>query len=99
MPPIVQVTKIAELKALQQHVTKMRECQCRTTQLKEFQDIGEQLSLKAVNALQAVQESRREVTATIVEHLLEQDVEDCMGISDKIKAQVEEVQQQYEEPR
>ena len=36
------------------------------------------------------------MTAKIVEHQYEQDVADCMGISNKAKAQVEEFKQQYE---
>ena len=63
----------------------------------EFQGIVDQLSLKEVNALQAVQESHKEVTANIVEHPSNQDVEDYMGIIDKVKDQVEEVKQQYED--
>ena len=57
MPLVVQVTKEVELKELQQNVLKAQTCQHQcTTQLEEFQDIGEKLSLKAVTALQTVQE-------------------------------------------
>ena len=58
MNQVLQVTKETMLKALQQHVTKEREPQqLRTMELKEFQDIDEKLELKAVNAVQIVQDS------------------------------------------
>ena len=94
----MQITKEMNLKALQQRETKEREHhQHRTTQLDEFQDISEQFVLKALNGLQAVQESRKEVTAKIFKHPCEQDVADCMEINDKTKVQVEEFKQQYED--
>ena len=67
-----------------------------TNQLVEFQENGTHLSLKAVTALQAVHESQREVNAKIVEYILEKDVTDCKEISEKMKEQVEEFKQQYE---
>ena len=55
----------------------------------ELEDIGEQLALKEVNALQAVHESWKEVISNIVEYPSKQDVEDCMGINKNVKAQDE----------
>ena len=92
MPPIVQVTKAVELKVLQQRETKEREHhQCRTTQLDESQVFGEHFTLKAVNVLQATQDSQKEVNAKLVEHPYEQDVEECTMISKNTKDAVEEV--------
>ena len=52
MSLIIQATKAAELKELQHHIMKVQECHHhRITQLEEFQDVGEQLSLKSVNTL------------------------------------------------
>ena len=64
--------------------------QCCTTQLEEFQDVDEKLSLNEVTAVQAVHESQKEVTNNIIEHSYQHDVEECMGIRDKVKAQVKE---------
>ena len=60
LPPVVQITKSAQLKELQQSVVKAWEHQQRrSTQLDEFQDIGVQLSVYEVATLQAVQEGRK----------------------------------------
>ena len=49
---MLQVTKVTELKDLQQCVTKAREQQKhRTMQLEELQNISEELALKVVDAL------------------------------------------------
>ena len=66
-------------------------------QLEEFQDIDEKLVLKEVNALQEVQEIHKEVITNTVDHPSQQDVVDCIEISDRVKVQVEEVKQLYED--
>ena len=53
--------------------------------------------MKVVNALQEVQESQKKVTANIFEYPYELDVDEFIGISDKVKAPVEEVKLQYED--
>ena len=71
MPPVVQVTKVVELKALQQRVAKSRDHHQRhTSQLDEFQYVGAQLLVKAVSVMQEVQEGRKDVTTKIDEHPL-----------------------------
>ena len=55
MPPILHITRSAKLKELQKRVRKVRERQQRRSeQLDQFQDIGAQLSVKVVFALQVV---------------------------------------------
>ena len=98
MPLVVQITKAPDLKDLQQCVTKKRECQKRhTTQLDEQQDIGAQISMKAVSVMQVVLDGRRDVIDKIVEHPLEREVIECRETNEKIKEQVKEVTQQYKE--
>ena len=98
MPLVVQVTKAMKLKEQQQGVTKEREIQQRhTKQLEKFQDIGVHLLLKLVTTLQSVQDGRRELNAKIDEHPLEQEVTYCMEIGDKVKENVKEFTQQYED--
>ena len=92
MPLVVQIMKATELKELQQCVTKEREHQQRRTmQLEEFQYIGAQLSMKAVSALQVVQDGCRDVTAKITKHPLERKVTECREVNEKVKEQVKEV--------
>ena len=66
-------------------------------QLEEFQYIGALLSLKVVTVLQAVYNGQREVHASIFECPIEQEVTESMEIIDKVKDQVKEVTQQYED--
>ena len=66
-------------------------------QLEEFQDIDEQLALMVVNSLQAVQDSHKEFITKIVDHPSKQDDVDCTNVNDRVKDQVEEVKQQYED--
>ena len=94
MPPIVQITRSTELKELQQQVGKAQEWK-RNDQLDEFQEIGAQLSVKAVVALQAMQEGKKEVNAKLVEHPLKQDLLESQDLAEKIKTQVKEITQQY----
>ena len=65
--------------------------------MEEFQDIGAQLSLKAITVLQVVQDGQREVNVNIVEYPLVWEVIEYMEIDDKVKDQVKEVTQQYED--
>ena len=53
--------------------------------------------LKEVNALQAVQEIHKEFITNTVDHPSQQDVADCTEINDRVKVQVEEVKQLYED--
>ena len=53
MPPIVQVIKVVELKALQQRANKSRERhQHRAIELDQFHDLGEKLAMKDKHAIQ-----------------------------------------------
>ena len=82
------------MKALQQRANKVRERhQCRTTQLDEFQDIGEQLGMKELNTLQATKESHKQVTNKVTWHPMEQHVEECVEVKMNSKTMVDEVKQ------
>ena len=76
---MVQITCSEELKDLQQWASWAQEHQHKhNTQLDEFQDIGRQLDVKAVIALQAVQEGRKLVDSKVgVEHPLKHDMLNC----------------------
>ena len=75
MLPVVQITRSAELKELQQRVGKARERQQRRSeQLDRFQDIGVHLSVNAIYALQVMHERKNEVVDKLVEHPLVQDL-------------------------
>ena len=92
--PVVQVSKVVDLKAPQQRANKERERhQCDTTQLDEYQDIGEKLTLKVFNAFQATQESHEKVTKKLMENPTEKDEEECLEIRMEIKEAVDEVKQ------
>ena len=89
IPPIVLITRYAELKELQQQVAKAQERQRkRSDQLDEFQYIGAQLLGKAVTVLQVVQDDKKEVNSKMVEHPLKQDHLTCQDVAEKFKAQV-----------
>ena len=60
-----------------------------------FQETGGQLSMKAVAALQDVQEGKTGVTAKLVEHPMKQDFLGSQDIVEKIQAQAKEITQQY----
>ena len=62
-----------------------------STQLDEFQEIGAQLSVKVVSALQAVQEGKKEVTNKMVEHPLAHDLTGSREIAEKVKEHVKEI--------
>ena len=53
--------------------------------------------MKAVTALQVVQEGKKEVTAKLVEHPLKQDLLGSQEIAGKIQAQVKNITQQYDD--
>ena len=53
--------------------------------------------MKAVTALQVVQEGKKEVNAKLVEHPLKHDFLESQDIAEKIKTQLKEFTQQYEE--
>ena len=75
MPPFVQITRPVDLKELQQCFRKERERQQRCSeQLDEFQDIGVQLSVKAISALQSMYEGKKEVADKLVDHPLAQNL-------------------------
>ena len=94
MSLVVQVSKVVDLKAPQQRANKERERhQCDTTQLDEYQHIGEKLTLKVVNAFQATQEIQKKVTEKIMENPTEKDEEECTEISTKVKEVVDEVKE------
>ena len=96
MPPIVHITQSMELKDLLQRVGKAQERQRkRNDQLDEFQEIGAQLLVKAVVVLQAVQEGKKEVNENMVENLLKQYFLRIQDLAEKIKTQVKEITQQY----
>ena len=92
MPPVIQITRSTELRELQQRVGKAQEQQQkRNEQLNDFQDIGVQLSVKELTALQAVQEGKNEVTKNMVENPLKQDLLRSQDIAERIQAQVKEI--------
>ena len=66
-------------------------------QLDEFQDIGAQLFIKEASILQVVQEGRKDVTEKIAEHPLAREVTESWETTEKIKEQVKEITQQYED--
>ena len=81
-----------ELKYLQHWFGKARQHQWKhNDQLDEFQEIGAQLSVKAVAALQAVKEGKKKVNANMVEHTLKQDFLWSQDLAEKIKTQVKEI--------
>ena len=83
-----------QLKELQQWVRKAQECQRKhNDQLDKFQEIGAQLLVKVVTALQVVQEGKKEVNAKMVEHPLKQDLLGSQDLVEKIKTQVKEITQ------
>ena len=92
MPPLVSITWSTELKELQQWIGKAHEQQWKhSDQLDEFQEIGAQLSVKAVSSLQAVQDDKKEFNAKMVEYPLKQDCFMCQDVAEKFKAQVAEI--------
>ena len=50
-----------------------------------------------MNALQVMEGSHKEVISNIVDHPSNKDVVECIDISDRVKAQMEEVKQQYKD--
>ena len=92
--PVVQVSKVVDLKALQQRANKERERhQFDTTHLDEYQDTCEKLTLKVFNAFQATQESHEKVTEKLMENPTEKDEEESTEISTELKEVVDEVKQ------
>ena len=55
------------------------------------------MALKEVNALQAMEESWKEVTAKFADHPSKQDAKYCTTINSKEKAPVDEITQQYKD--
>ena len=55
-------------------------------QLDEFQEIGAQLSVKAIAALQVMQDGKKKVNANMVEHSLKHDHLMCQDVANKFKA-------------
>ena len=78
-----------ELKDLQQRASIGQERhQKRSTQLDEFQDIGRLLEVKAVAALQAVQEGKNIVDSKEEEeNLVNKDLLNCWDVSKQVKLQ------------
>ena len=79
MPLMVQITCSKYLKDLQQRAARAQERQHKSnTQLDEFQDIGGQLSVKAVVELQVVQAGRKMVDGKVKEdHPLKKELLNC----------------------
>ena len=85
----MQITKVVELKDLQQRVTKERERKQRhSAQLDEFQEIGAQLSVKVVFALQESYKGKKNVAAKMVDHLVNHDIKMSQEITERVKEQV-----------
>ena len=59
--------------------------QWRITQLDEFWEIGEKLSIKEVSALQETQEGKREIAEKMVEHPITHDLMVSQVIAEKFK--------------
>ena len=94
MPPTVQVSKATELKALQRRANKAKERhQHHTTQLDEFQDIDEKLEVKALNKLQYMRESHKQLTKKSTEHPTKKDAKECVEFNMEKKELIDEVKQ------
>ena len=93
----MQISKVVELKELQQRVVKERERkQWRSAQLDDFQEIGVQLSMKEFYALHAAQAGKKEITKKLVEHHVTHDLTTSQEVTERIRWQVKEITQQYE---
>ena len=62
----------------------------------EFQDIGAEISGKAFTTLQEAHEGKKEIAEKMVEHLVTHDLTMSQEIADRVKAQVKDITQQYE---
>ena len=95
---LIQITNFIELKSLQQWVAKERERQQRcSAQLDEFQEIGAQLSIKAVSTLKEAKEGKKDIAKKMVENLVTRDLMVSQEIAGRFKKQVKAITQQYED--
>ena len=93
---IMWITKAPELKDLHQRVTSARERkQWCNAQSDDFQEIGAQLSVKAISALQAAQEGNKNVAAKMFEHPVNHDLKMIQEITEQVKEQVKAITQKF----
>ena len=95
MPLLIHITCSEELKDLHQRAARAQEHKRkRNTQLDEFEDIGGQLVVKEVAALQVVQEGMKMVDGKArEEHQLKQDLLTCQDTVERVRLQVREISQ------